>query len=105
MATVSGRWTRMFAEASHALVCDINLDAMWKHCIMRIEAIESGAMLLAGYDSQVTIERDRIGEYVVIENVCPIGVAFGMKPEKHKARPFKDDRTPAIVQPTLLEVP
>lgn len=70
---------------------------------MPIEALKDGHLALRYYDPPCEVRRDRIGEYVIIENVCPIGVAFGMKPERHKARPFKDDRTPAIAQPALLE--
>lgn len=103
---VVGKYTKTFAEASHALPQGMHANADYPLMIPRIAALADGKVTLRGATSvSATVLRRRDGqEYCIIEQSGVYEILHHRKPTAWRFFPFKDQDTPAIepIQKELL---
>lgn len=99
MTSLCGKYTKTFADASHALPDGMHMNADYPFMLSRILRLEGNEVVLEGRDGEgrFKIIRGKDGrEHCVIVQSSSFEKMFGRPPAKFKAYPFKDKHTPTV---------
>jgi len=100
MSTISGRYVKTFAEASHALPQGMHMNADYPFMLPRVVRLEGSTVVLKDrLEGSFAIRRCGDQEHCIISQSSSFEELFSRKPTKFKALPFKDDASPAIGKP------
>lgn len=98
MTTVTGRYVKTFAEASHALPIRMHMNADYPFMLPRISKLEGDEVTITnGRESTTfTIAKLPKGERGYIAQSSTFERMFNREPTRFELWPFKDQNTPAI---------
>lgn len=101
---LSGVYVDRFSEASHALPGGMHMNSDYPLMLPAITALSSSHVTLKGSDGRgytAPIRRQHGKEFCFIAQASSFERLFGRPPQRFKFHPFKDENTPAFVQPQL----
>lgn len=97
--SVSGKYVRTFAEASHALPEGMHMNADYPFMIPPVRSTDGRTVTLAGEGGRtetVPIKRAKGREYCELAQSSTFERLYRRRPTTFKFHPFKDERTPAV---------
>jgi hypothetical protein len=99
--SVQGKYVPTFAEASHALLDGMHMNADYPFMIPKVKGVNGGYVVLADrmVDGRFKIVKSKDGrEHCVVAQKSTFENLYRKPPKKFKAYPFKDENTPSVAQ-------